>query len=163
MSSSLSIRSIQHCIYCKYFVAGSTVGIIAIVVREIIGILLPSDTPAYYLLSVAVVYAGGILASFYAHYYITFSHIGNKQIAFKSICKFTIIAIIGMIITTYLSYLIRYHFCLQDIFSKLLPAFSFATATVAASLVTYALNKKYTFVTSVSSGVSTSQDKAKEQ
>jgi putative flippase GtrA len=152
-----------HCIYCKYFVIGSIVGIIAIAAREILVILLPSDTPAYYLLSVALVYAGGIIGSFYAHYRITFSHIRHKRAAFESIGKFTVIAIIGMIVTSLLSYQIRYHLGLQPVFSTFLPAFAFGTATVIASLVTYSLNKKYTFVTSGPLAGTGKQDNGKEQ
>jgi putative flippase GtrA len=136
----------MHCIYCKYFAVGAIVGCTAIVVRELIGILLPSDTPVYYLLSVTLVYAGGIIASFYGHYRVTFSHIRRKRAALESIGKFTIIALIGMGITALLSYQIRYRLGLEPVFGKALPALAFGSATVIASLVTYTLNTRYTFV-----------------
>jgi len=143
---NLSTKPMMHCIYCKYFFVGSIVGIIAIVAREIIGILLPADTPVYYMLSVTLVYAGGIIASFYGHYRVTFSHISNKRAACESIGKFTVIAVIGMIVTSLLSYQVRYHLGLEPVFGKILPAFAFGTATVTASLVTFSLNSRYTFV-----------------
>lgn len=134
-----------RCTYCKYFVIGSIVGVSAIVVREIIGILLPADTPAFYILSVILVYAGGILASFYGHYRVTFAHIMHKRAVLESIGKFTVIAIIGMIITALLSWQIRYALGLERVFGKMLPAFAFGSATVIASLVTYSLNSRFTF------------------
>lgn len=134
-----------RCTYCKYFVIGSIVGVSAIIAREIIGILLPADTPAFYILSVILVYTAGILASFYGHYRVTFAHIIHKRAVLESIVKFTVIAIIGMIITAILSWQIRYALGLERIIGKLLPAFAFGSATVIASLVTYNLNSRFTF------------------
>lgn len=152
LSEMLTVR----CTYCKYFVIGAIVGVTAIVAREIIGFLLPADTPVYYMLSVTFVYAGGILASFYGHYRVTFSHIARKRAALESIGRFTIIAIIGMIITALVSWQIRYALGLERVLGKLLPAFAFGTATVIASLVTYTLNARYTFV---EAGYATGKDK----
>lgn len=135
-----------RCTYCKYFLVGAAVGVAAIIAREIIAYLMPADTPVYYLISVVLVYAGGIIASFHGHYRVTFSHIRNKRAALKSIGRFTIIAIIGMLITTLLSYQIRYATGMEPILGKLLPAFAFATGTVIASVATFLLNARYTFV-----------------
>ena len=136
----------MHCIYCKYFAVGAIVGCSAIAAREIIGILLPSDTPVYYLLSVSLVYAVGIIASFYGHYRVTFSHIRRKRAALESIGKFTIIALLGMLITALLSYQIRYRLGLEPVFGKALPALALIFILVYTKKVTYTLNTRYTFV-----------------
>ena len=135
-----------RCTYCKYLLVGAVVGIATIIAREIIAYILPADTPSYYLLSVVLVYAGGIIASFYGHNRVTFSHIRNKRAAQKSIGRFIIIAIIGMLITSLLSYQIRYTTEMEPILGKLLPAFAFASGTVIASIATFLLNARYTFV-----------------
>ena len=136
----------MRCIYCKYFLVGSLIGCTAIAAREFVSILLPSDTPAFYLASVVIVYAGGIVASFYGHYRVTFSHVRHKRATLDSVGKFTGIAVIGMFITAFLSYQIRYHFGLHPVIGKALPAVAFAAATLLASVVTYLLNSKFTFI-----------------
>ena len=42
----------SQCVYCRYLIVGTIVGIIAIDVRELISYLLTVDSPGYYLLSV---------------------------------------------------------------------------------------------------------------
>jgi len=140
-----------NCIYCRYFVVGAIVSVTAIVAREIIGFMLPSDTQIYYVLSVLIVYAGGIIMSFAGHYRVTFSHIRQKQKLMTSIFSFTLIAFVGMIVTALLSYVIRYNLDLGFIPGKYSAAISFGIATVVASLITYTLNARYTFAESVDS------------
>lgn len=90
-------------------------------------------------------YAVGILASFHGHYRVTFSHIEKKQEMVTAIQQFTAIAIVGRLITVFLSYVVRYGFRLTFIPDKFAPAIAFGFATVCASLVTYVLNARYTF------------------
>jgi putative flippase GtrA len=133
-------------IYCKYFLVGSLIGCAAIAARELVGMLLHSDTPVFYLASVVVVYAGGIIASFCGHYRVTFSHVRHRRATLESIGKFVGIALIGMIITALLSYQIRYHLGLQPFVGKALPALAFGAAALLASFITYKLNSKFIFI-----------------
>lgn len=131
--------------YCRYFLIGSIVGIIAILGREIIGRMLPADTPVYYLFSVIIVYEGGMVASFYGHYRITFTHIKYKRANLVSMGRFVLIALAGMCITSLFSYLIRYYLHLEPVLGGLLPSFGFAVATLVASVFTFTLNARYTY------------------
>lgn len=134
-----------RCVYCKYFFVGTVVGLTAIAARELIGLLLPADNQGYYILSVLIVYVVGILASFYGHYRVTFSHIEKKQKMVTAVQQFTAIAIVGMLITVLLSYIIRYGVRLEFIPDRYAAAVAFGTATICASLVSYVLNSRYTF------------------
>ena len=53
--------------YLRYAVIGAIVGISAVIGRELIAMALPADTPEFYALSVSIVYAFGILASYSGH------------------------------------------------------------------------------------------------
>ena len=46
--------------YFRYLVVGGIVGLLAIAAREILAYVLPEDSPGYYLLSVIIIYAGGL-------------------------------------------------------------------------------------------------------
>ena len=136
----------MRCIYCKYFLVGALIGCAAIAARELVGMLLRSDTPVLYLTSIIVVYTGGIIASFCGHYRVTFSHVRHRRATLESIGKFVGIALIGMLITALLSYQIRYRLGLQPFLGKALPALAFGVATLLASFITYKLNSKFIFI-----------------
>ena len=136
----------SQCVYCRYLVVGAIVGITAIVARELISYLLPADSPGYYLLSVIIIYTGGIIASFYGHFRVSFSHVQNKQATMVSMGKFTLVALAGMGVTSLLSYQIRYNLNLEPVFGALLPSVAFGVAALTASLLTYTLNARYIFV-----------------
>ena len=135
-----------QCVYCRYLIVGAIVGIIAIVARELISYLLPADSPGYYLLSVIIIYTGGIIASFYGHFHVSFTHIKHKRATIVSMSKFILVALAGMGATSLLSYQIRYSLNLESVFGPLLPSIAFGTAAVTASLLTYTLNARYIFV-----------------
>jgi len=136
--------------YIRYLAVGAIVGILAIIAREVLALLLPDDSPGYYLLSIIIVYTGGIIASFYGHFHVSFSHIKEKQATLGSMFKFTLVALIGMVVTTFLSYLIRYNLDLAPLLGPVLPSFAFGVATLATSLLTYSLNARFTFVNATS-------------
>ncbi len=140
----------SHGTYCRYLIVGAIVGIAAIFARELISYLLPADTPGYYLLSAILIYSGGIIASFYGHFHVSFSHVENKQATILSISKFILVALAGMGVTSMLSYLIRYNFNLEPVFGPLLPSVAFGAAAVTASLLTYTLNAHYIFMDTAS-------------
>jgi putative flippase GtrA len=132
--------------YFKYLVVGGIVGLLAIAAREILAYMLPGDSPGYYLLSVIIIYAGGIIASFYGHFHVSFSHVKDKSATLVSMFKFTLVALAGMGATATLSYQIRYNLGLETVFGPLLPSFAFGMAALTASLLTYSLNARYIFV-----------------
>ena len=145
MNSIDGRKAYRSCTYCKYFLIGSAVGALAIFAREILGFLLPADTPDYYLLSVILVYSGGIFASYFGHRKITFSHRELSHVTVKSVCMFTIIAIIGLIITAVLSAFIRYEIPMSAVVERYKPALSFAIAIIISSMFTFSLNSIFTF------------------
>lgn len=132
--------------YLRYLVVGGIVGLLAIVARELLAMLLPDDSPGYYLLSVILIYSGGIIASFYGHFHVSFAHVSDKSATLLSMSKFTAVALAGMAVTAMLSYIIRYHLGLQDLLGVLLPSFAFGLAALSASLLTYSLNARYIFI-----------------
>lgn len=133
--------------YGKYFAIGSIVGILAILVRELIAWLLPADTPVYYGISITLVYVIGIIASYLGHYHVTFSHIENPvRQSPTSIRNYILIALIGMLITTVLSYVFRYVLQFDVLFGKLSASAAFALAALVASGATYFLNATYIFI-----------------
>jgi putative flippase GtrA len=119
------------------------VGCVAILAREAIAAQLPADTPVYYTLSVALVYAGGILASYYGHRKVTFRDTSVSGRVFKSFRAFVLIAIFGMLATASLSILFRYGIPVQA--GRFQPGLAFALATLTTSLLTYRLNKYFAF------------------
>ena len=132
--------------YVRYLVVGGIVGLLAIAAREILAYMLPDDSPGYFLLSVISIYAGGIIASFYGHFHVSFSHVKDKSATLTSMVKFSLVALAGMGVTATLSYLIRYNLGLETVFGPLLPSFAFGMAALTASLLTYSLNARYIFV-----------------
>ena len=132
--------------YLKYLVIGAVVGIASIIGREIIALFLPADTPGYYALSVAGVYAVGILASYTGHRKVSFSHVDMEgQSTASSMTWFTVIALVGLLCATVLSVCIRYLLPIQAIFGAHSATVAFAIATVITSVITFTLNSRHTF------------------
>ena len=132
--------------YFRYLVVGGIVGLLAIVAREILAYMLQDASPGYYLISIIIIYAGGIVASFYGHFHVSFSHVKDKSATLTSMIKFTLVALASMGLTATLSYQIRYSLGLEAVFGSLLPSFAFGMAALTASLLTYSLNARYIFV-----------------
>jgi putative flippase GtrA len=132
--------------YSRYLLVGAIVGVMAIIAREALALILPGDTPAYYLLSVLIIYGGGIIASFYGHFHISFAHVEARQHTLIAMLKFTLVALTGMAVTVWLSWLIRYNIGLYTLFGVMLPSISFGIAALLASLLTYSLNASFIFV-----------------
>ena len=125
---------------------GAIVGISAIIGREFIAMLLPADTPEYYALSVSIVYAIGILASYVGHRKVSFSHVNMQgQNTAASMTTFTAIAIFGLVCTTGLAVSIRFLLPMTEIFGSFGGSLSFAIATLVSSIITFFLNARHTF------------------
>lgn len=145
MSSIYVAKLFRSCTYCRYFIIGSVVGALAIFAREILASLFPADTPGYYLLSVVLVYIGGIFASYYGHRKVTFGHRKFAHVTVKSVCTFTFIAILGLIVTAVVSTFIRYEIPMTAVAERHKGALSFAIAIIISSALTFALNNMFTF------------------
>lgn len=132
--------------YLKYLFIGAIVGIASIVGREVLALYLPADTPEYYALSVAVIYAFGILVSYTGHRKVSFSHVDMEgQNTASSMTWFTLIAIFGLLCATGLSVGIRYFLPIQGVFGAYSATVAFAIATVITSILTFTLNARHTF------------------
>jgi|TARA_R110002072_G_scaffold101954_5_gene224511 putative flippase GtrA len=144
LSNTLQPKTLQS--FLKYLVIGAIVGVAAIGGREVIAMLLPADTPEYYALSVAIVYAFGIVASYIGHRKVSFSHVNmeNEDTA-ASMSSFTAIAIFGLVCTTGFSVCIRFLFPIENLMGSFSDAASFAIATLITSVITFSLNARHTF------------------
>ena len=132
--------------YSRYFVVGAIVAIVTIGVRELIAVLLPADSPAYYTTSVSLAYLLGVLMSYSGHRVFSFrgaTAVGGTTI---SLTTFSVIALIGLASTAAMAALIRYGLPLEHVIGALEPTVAFAFATFLSSFITYALNARFTFV-----------------
>jgi putative flippase GtrA len=130
--------------YARFLVIGFIVGVIAIVLRELIGRALPADTPGYYSLSVIVVYAIGILLSFALHSRYTFE-VKAAALRCDGLVPFTAVALVGALATWLVSLVCRYGLGFDRLFGDLAGSAAFAVGAVAASLLTYSLNAHLVF------------------
>jgi putative flippase GtrA len=103
-----------------------------------------SSSKISYLLSVAGVYGAGIVLSFILQKKFTFHtpfDINNK----KTFLKFTMVALAGALVTTCLSYVLRYYLPWPQNFMPVAGISCFAIACLAASILTFYLNRRWVF------------------
>lgn len=129
--------------YLRFLLVGGGVGITAIAIREVVALLLPGDTPEYFLLSVIAAYGFGIMASFVLHWRITFGR--HHAIGVSVFLRFLGVTLAGWAITSGLSLAIRYLLPTDAYLDAYAGMFSFATSAVCASLFTYLLNSHFVF------------------
>lgn len=135
----------QRCRYCRYFVIGAIVGVLAVLAREGIMLLVANDTPAYYAASVVIVYVGGVLASYYGHRRVTFGDIVHSRSTADALGRFTVIAVFGLVMTTLLSLFFRYAIPMTGIAETYKPTLAFVLAALITSVATFLLNAVFTF------------------
>lgn len=134
--------------YSSYLLVGVFVGLVTVGLREVIGALLPADTPFYYSVSIVVVYAIGILLSFVMQRLLTFkstmacSLIGDLP----RLGRFIVVAGIGAGATWLIALGLRYGLAFDTIFGRYGASMAFGVAAVVASLITYSLNATVVFV-----------------
>ena len=132
--------------YSKYALVGFAVTVIAIGVRELAGALLPSDTPAYYTLSIFIAYICGFFLSYLGHKFISFNHV--EQLAFnhaRSMIAFLLIALLGMLATILVSLTVRYLLPIDNYLCGWADSFAFSVGILMSSIGTFWLNRAYTF------------------
>lgn len=130
--------------YRRFFLVGTSVGLLAIALRELIAAVLPADTPTYYSLSVIAVYVFGIMLSYVLQHRITFS-VSLRESNWRKLISFIAVALIGALATWFLSLLLRYELGFDRIFGPLSGSLAFAVAAVSSSVFTYALNALVVF------------------
>ncbi len=138
MKSSLQLQQ-----YGRYFVNGSLIGVSAVICREMIAGFI-GDTPLFYLLSVLIIYAAGIVASFLLHKKFTFKAESNQQ-TITSFYRFIMTALLGLFITAGLSVAFRYGLNLDLVINKYSGSVAFILASLTTSIITYILSVKFVF------------------
>jgi len=135
--------------YLIYFFVGSFVGIIAVLVRELIAFL-TKDTPVFYFISVITVYFFGILLSFFMHKRITYRIITTDDLKEKkqkaNFGNFTLIALLGMLLTGIFSLLLRYGLHFDSFVGIYAGAVAFILAAILTSVITYFLHSHFSFI-----------------
>ena len=121
---------------------GAVVGFITIGLREIKGRLLPADNPQFYLVSVGLAYAFGIVLNYLLQRALTFRHASPDA---RQLASFVIVALIGAAATALLALVFRYGLPLDLWLGRWSPALAFAAAALASSLLTYWLNAQFVF------------------
>jgi len=129
--------------YSVYFIIGSIVAVIAVILREGIAWLI-GDSPLYYMLSVAIVYIIGTLLSFILHRFITFKE-KHVPFSFKKFYIFTVVAMLGMLLTAAVSAMFRYILYFDLIFLSYSGTISFCVAALLTSVISYYLNARFLF------------------
>lgn len=138
---SVAIVSLTQ--YFRFLIVGGIVGLITVACREVIGYLLPADTPVFYSLSVVGANGIGTALSFMLNRRFTFN---SNVTGWSRFAGFAAISILAMISTWLLSLGIRYGLKLHVLFGDLLaPGVAFAVATLISSLITYPLNASLIF------------------
>lgn len=130
--------------YLRFFLVGATVGILAILLREIVARMLPADSPLYYSLSVIAVYAIATFLSFALHRRYTF-RLKPSPNPGRQMMLFVAVVLAGAASTWLLSLVLRYGLTFDMYFGDLAGAAAFALATLLSSLMTYAANGRYVF------------------
>lgn len=129
--------------FIRYIFVGSFVGLIALVTLALSELLL-SPSKLVYTISVAGVYAGGIILSYVLHKRITFQ-ISSELNHRKAFPKFSAVAIFSAALTTGFSYIFKYHLYWPVGLLPFAGSLSFAIACLLTSAITYYLNKKWAF------------------
>lgn len=129
--------------YPIYFLVGTSVTLITVVLRSAIGIIIEDDTTVEYIYSIIVSYILGIGLSFLAHKYITFRT--EDKISIAKIFNFIFIHFIGMGITLLGSTLLRQQFLDTQLPIELSKMLAFAVSAFIASIITYILKKYIVF------------------
>ena len=130
--------------YGRFIFIGALVGLLTVAVRELIGAILPGDSPVSYSVSILIAYSLGILSSFELNRRFTFrSSTASRQR--DGLPLFILCALVGMGCTWLLTLLIRYGLSLDAVIGRAARTVAFAIATLLASFVNYFLSARFVF------------------
>jgi putative flippase GtrA len=131
--------------YPVYFVVGGFVTLVSIVLRDMIGRFLQGSDGGY-VMSVAIVYAVGLILSYFLQSRFTFQTQKKKTRSFKyKFTYYTLVQLVGMGVTIVSSLLIRYLLFPLTILAQFRDTIAFVIASLIASVVTYGVSKIYIF------------------
>lgn len=129
--------------YLSYFVVGGALAVVVLLLRHLIGLILP-DSPFFYGVSIVTVYVFGILASYCLQRRFTFrSHTHTTQ-QFPLLRFFVIAALVG-VFSTVAAFVFRYLLMFDALFGDFGASAAFLCAMLCASVVNYIANATYVF------------------
>ena len=132
--------------YFVYACVGVVVALLTIAVRALAARLLPADTPFYYGLSIVIAYVFGIVCSYLGHRLVTFRHVTQLAIGGRvSFLAFVGVALLGLAVSMTVAMLVRYQLPLEELVGNLASTAAFAAGVLAASVLTFTLNRLVTF------------------
>jgi len=130
--------------YALYVIVAAVVGVITVALRELVGSLLPRDTPTFYAVSVIVAYACGVVLNYVLQSRFTFGASGGVNSP-RRFFAFAMTAVCSSLLTVALSYLLRYQLGLGELFGAWGSTAAFCAAAIIVSIVSYSINAKYVF------------------
>lgn len=138
------MKKLSYKQYAQYFVVGSFVGILTVIVRHLLASSFPHDTPSYYVLSIIFAYVFGIVVNFILQKMYTFKTAKAEEKKILLI-PFAVIALLGSLLTMGLASLLRYHLGFNALFGSFGATVAFIFASVIVSIFNYILNAKIVF------------------
>ncbi|MES9940954.1 MAG: GtrA family protein [Candidatus Thiodiazotropha sp. 6PLUC2] len=137
--------------YFKYIFVALIAFFSTIIAREIITIIiLTEDSLIGYSISMILAYAIGVIINFSMQYVYTF-RIDKSQGLWKKFFGFSMVAMVGGIVTVVSSLVLRYWFGVFNEFQEFSATGAFILGTVIASFITYGLNSYFVFKTACES------------
>lgn len=137
--------------YARFLAIGALLGVATVGARELLGRLIP-DSPFAYWASVLIVYSVAVAVGYRLQGRYAFgldaTNLTN-QCGRRRFARFATVAAAGCLLTSALAVALRYGTPLGSLASSVSAPTAFALAAVAASVVTFALNRLYVFNTAV--------------
>jgi len=128
--------------YLLYLTGGAVAAIFTVVIREVIALLLPADTPPLFLLSIVLAYLAGTWINFSFQKHITFQSQTPQSHAFA---RFLAMGLVGMGLVALLSYLLRYPLGFDRWFGNFGDTTAFAVAVLLTSVFNYLVSSHLVF------------------
>lgn len=132
--------------YVVYASIGVLVALATIMVRAVLGRLLPADTPVFYALSIIGAYLTGMTLSYLGHRKVTFGHVEDLAHSWQvSVASYVSITLVGLGVTLLVSMLVRYQLPLQQWVGDWASTLAFVAGVLVSSTLTFLLNQAVTF------------------
>lgn len=130
--------------YRRYALIGALVGVATVCFREFAAFCLPADNAVFYVVSILLAYAFGIILSFSLQLFFTFHRRpGDRNL--ETFGRFLLVAVLGAASTSALASLIRYGMDLDVFLGDTAATGAFIAAAFLSSVLTYALSAQFVF------------------
>ncbi len=129
--------------YGRYAFIGVFVGIATVGFREVVAYCLPADSASFYIFSIILAYAFGIVLNFLLQQLFTFRRTNDRSL--RTFGRFTLVAVFGVVSTAALASLIRYGMNLDLLLGESAAAGAFIFAALLSSVLTYSLSSQFVF------------------